>query len=176
MMENTAFAEALLAEAKRQGCGEAETYYAARDAFLVDVQNGEPERYSVSAVRGVGLRVQVNGRDGYAYTERFSDAEALVRRAMDNARTVEDDDAHPMQTAQTYAAVMERTTALDGLDAAGKIALARELERLTLATDARVKRVVTCAVQQGSGEIAMRALSIARRTSASASEKFSVYA
>ena len=156
MSDKQHFTDALLAEAKRLGCEAAETYYAAQQAFLVGVQGGEPERYSVSSVRGVGLRVQVNGRDGYAYTENFSDAEALVRRAMDNARTIEDDDAHPMQTAQTYAAVMERTTALDGLDAAGKIALARELERLTLATDARVKRVVTCAVQQGSGEIAMR--------------------
>lgn len=150
------FFNALLSEAKRLGCEAAETYYAAQQAFLVGVQGGEPERYSVSNVRGVGLRVQVNGRDGYAYTECFSDAEALVRRAMDNARTIECDDAHPMQSAQTYVQVPERTTALDGLDAAGKIALAKELERLTLAADKRVQRVVSCAVQQGTGSIAIR--------------------
>lgn len=153
MSEEREFIGTLIAEAKRRGCDAAETYYAARDAFLVDVQSGAPERYSVSRVRGVGLRVQVNGRDGYAYTERFDDADKLVRRAVDNARTIEDDDAHPMQTCQTYREVAARTTALDGLDAAGKIALAGELERLTLAADSRVQRVVACAVQTAAGEM-----------------------
>lgn len=169
MSGNTEFAEALLAAAKRLGCGAAEAYYASHNAFFADVQNGEPERFSVSNVRGVGLRVQVDGRDGYAYTECFDDAETLVRRAMDNARTIEDDDAHPMQTAQTYAPVAPRTTALDGLDAAGRIELARKLERMTRNADTRVKRVVACAVQTSTGEIAMRntlGLSASRRTRA----------
>ena len=160
---------ALLAEAKRQGCGQAETYYAARDAFFVDVQGGEPERYSVSRTCGIGLRVQVDGRDGYAYTERFDAPETLVCRAMDNARTIEDDDAHPMQGAQTYAEVAERQTALDGLDAAGRIALAQELERQTLAQDSRVQRVVACAVQTSGGEAALHntlGLAAKRRTRA----------
>lgn len=169
MSDNRAYMETLLAEAKVLGCEAAETYYASQQAFLVGVQDGEPERYSVSSVRGVGLRVQLNGRDGYAYTENFSDAEALIRRAMDNARAIEDDDAHPMQSAQTYETVAERTTALDGLDAAGKIALAQTLERLTLAADKRVRRVVSCAVQQGAGEISIqntRGLDAKRRSRA----------
>ena len=69
--------------ALEQGCDAAETYYAEGKDFEVNAQGGEMERYAVSRTGGLSLRVQLGGRDGYAYTECIDDPEELVRRAMD---------------------------------------------------------------------------------------------
>lgn len=128
------------------GCDAAEVYYAEGGAFEVNAQNGEIDRYAVSRTAGLSLRVQLGGKDGYAYTECLDDPAELVRRAMDNARTVEAEDEHPMQVACTYESVAAQSGALDDMEETEKIALALELERLTLAEDARVERVAHCEI------------------------------
>ena len=137
--------------ALEQGCDAAETYYAEGKDFEVNAQGGEMERYAVSRTGGLSLRVQLGGRDGYAYTECIDDPEELVRRAMDNARAIETDDEHPMQTACTYAPIDKKSCRLDGMDEEEKIALALQLERDTLAADARVQRVMYCEVGTSEG-------------------------
>lgn len=149
------FRERAFQSALAQGCEAAETYYAGREAFEANAQGGEIDRYAVSRTGGLSLRVKLGGRDGYAYTESLDDPEGLVRRAMDNARAIEEEDAHPMQGACTYAPVEAPSSALDGVDEAGKLALALQLERETLAQDARVKRVMYCEVGTAAGRIAI---------------------
>lgn len=149
------FRERAFQSALAQGCEAAETYYAEQEAFEANAQGGEIDRYAVSRTGGLSLRVKLGGRDGYAYTECLDDPEGLVRRAMDNARAIEEEDAHPMQGACTYAPVATPSSALDGVDEAGKLALALQLERETLAQDARVKRVMYCEVGTAAGRIAI---------------------
>ena len=60
------FREKAFAFALAQGCDAAETYYAAGRSFTVNAQGGEIDRYKVSRKAGLSLRVQVDGRDGYA--------------------------------------------------------------------------------------------------------------
>ena len=84
------FREQAFALALAHGCDAAETYYAAADSFEAQAQGGELDRYAVSHTAGLSLRVQLGGRNGYAYTERLDDPAELVRRAMDNSRAVED--------------------------------------------------------------------------------------
>ena len=140
------FRERAFALALALGCDAAETYYAAGDSFEAQAQDGEIDRYAVSHTAGLSLRVQLGGRNGYAYTEILDDPDELVRRAMDNARSIEAEEEHPMQGACTYRAVAQRLDPLSDMDEAGKIELALSLERATLAQDARVLRVMSCEV------------------------------
>lgn len=83
--------------AKAQGCDAAEVYYVESERFTVKVLEQEIDSYSVSKSEGLGLRVKLAGKDGYAYTELLDEPEKLVARAADNAKVIESSDDHPMQ-------------------------------------------------------------------------------
>lgn len=148
-MERKAFREELFRLAKELGCTAAETYFESGDAFSVSVLKGELETYKVAKECGMNLRVKFDGKDGYAYTESFDDPEALVRRAIDNAASVEATDEHPMLGAQVYEPVAVRTTPLDGASAEEKIRMALDMEQKALAADPRITRVQGSEVETG---------------------------
>ncbi len=148
-MERKEFREELFRIALELGCSAAETYYEGGESFSVSVLKGELESYKVAKENGMNLRVQFNGKDGYAYTESFDDPEALVRRAIDNAKVIESGDPHPMLGAQTYESIPVRTTPLDGMSAEDKIALAKEMENKVLAADPRIIRTQGSEIETG---------------------------
>lgn len=150
-MDTKVFSDLVLAAAKARGVA-AEVYASTENSFEANACGGEIDRCDVSMSGGLSLRVSVDGKNGYAYTERFEDAETLVERAMDNARAIEETDEHPMQMPQTYATLSEQRGALDGMPAQERIAHALELEKLALAADERVKRVIYCSMIASSGE------------------------
>ena len=128
-----------LAAAKTHGCSDAEVFCAQQDAFSVSALNGQIDRYSVSKKGGVSVRAQFHGRDGYAYTECLDAPEAAVARALDNARCLETDAVHPMQTPQPCRTVVRPASPLDKMSVEQKIELALALEQKTLAMDKRVE-------------------------------------
>ncbi len=141
MMTYEEFRKSVLDTALALGCDAAETVFVEGDRFQAGVLAQELDSYSVSRKFGIGLRVQVNGRDGYAYTEKLDDPEALCRRALDNARVIGTADEHPMQGAQDYAAVTMPDNPVCDMSEREKIELAMEAERRALAADPRVERV-----------------------------------
>lgn len=149
------FATRAMAYAKEIGCASSELYYANGESFEVNANAGEIDRYSVSREAGVSVRVSLNGKEGYAYTERIDEPEKLVDHAADNAKCIESDDDHPMQTKQTYQSVKREDSALKYLTESQRIALAKRLEQACLSLDARVKRVVYCTVGYDSGAVVM---------------------
>ncbi|MDD4311310.1 MAG: TldD/PmbA family protein [Eubacteriales bacterium] len=149
------FATRATAYAKEIGCASSELYYANGESFEVNANAGEIDRYSVSREAGVSVRVSLNGKEGYAYTERIDEPEKLVDHAADNAKCIESDDDHPMQTKQTYQSVKREDSALKYLTESQRIALAKRLEQACLSLDARVKRVVYCTVGYDSGAVVM---------------------
>ncbi len=152
-MEDRVFEKKLLELALSHGCEAAETYSAKSDSFEATVLNGELDRYAVSTQGGLSLRVQVNGKNGYAYTEHPEDPVALVQRAMENARAIEIADEHPMQGRCTYQTVQTTQGALSKLSEQEKIDLAKRMEKTALAADPRVKRVSYCEVGSSTGSI-----------------------
>lgn len=148
-MDRKEFRTELFRIAKELGCDAAETYYEESESFSVSVLNAELERYKVAKECGMNLRVNFQGKDGYAYTESFEQPEVLVRRAIDNARVIESSDVHPMIGAQTYASVAVRTTPLDTVTIPEKISMALDMEKQALAFDPRIKRVQDCEVETG---------------------------
>lgn len=145
-MANREWMDKALALALERGCDAAEIYYASTESFSVNAADGDFDRYEVAAGGGLNLRVTVGGRDGYAYTETFGDAETLVARAMDNARIIGVLDEHPMQGVCQYESVGEAPSPLAKLPERDKIELSLLLEREALAADARTKRAVECTV------------------------------
>ncbi len=152
-MTNAEFSKLAAAYAKEAGCENCETFYACGESFEVNANGGEIDRYSVSREAGVSVRVSYKGRDGYAYTERIEEPEKLVDHAIDNAKCIETDDAHPMQTKSEYRAIERRPSALAGLSEQARIALAKRMEEVALAEDPRVRRAVYCTAAYQAGSV-----------------------
>ena len=77
--------------AKRAGIEDYELYYASKEESEVSLFNGEPTDFTASLTGGVAFRCIVGGHMGSAGTQELSpeQAESLVRRARDNALTLE---------------------------------------------------------------------------------------
>ena len=140
-MTYESFKKAAFDAALACGAKAAEGVYTESERFRVGILTGEIDSYSVSSSFGFGLRVQVDGKDGYAYTESFSDPEALAARAVDNARAIETEDLSPMQGAQEYVPVTMPAQPVAEMEPADRIALARRLDAAALAADEKIARV-----------------------------------
>lgn len=125
-----------------------EAYVARSQDTEVRVFDGEVESLSVASVDGVGVRVIVDSRQGYAWAGSL-DAEVVdetVSEARDNAGFGEADEWQGLATPGDVAAALpveldvwrEELLAVRTDD---KVAVALELERATRAADSRVRGV-----------------------------------
>lgn len=89
------FKQAVIAAAKALGVTDYELYYSSGADTSVEGYKHEISEFSSSVDGGVCFRCVADGRVGYASTEALSEAEAasLVRRAAENARTLESEEA-----------------------------------------------------------------------------------
>ena len=124
----------------------------------VKARAGHVESLSFAEARGLGVRVLLDGRQGYAYATDPSPEEAagLVDQARANARLGERDQAYGLPPAA-------RPEPLDGLfsDALAsmpteaKVALALDLERATTSADPRVRKVEEAAYGDAVSRVAI---------------------
>ncbi len=142
--KNAAFDAALALGAKA-----AEGVYIENENFRVGILSGEIDSYSVSNAYGFGLRVELDGKNGYAYTENFSDPAQLAARAVDNARSIESEDLSPMQGPQEYAAVQAPEQPVCDMEPEQRIALARELEQAAAQANDKIARVQATSLSCG---------------------------
>lgn len=152
-MDFNQFKKALFDEALSRGCEAAEAYYQKNEAFSVNVLEGDIDQYEVNTKGGLNLRVKLNGKTGYAFTQRLEEPEKLVARAMDNARAIENEDDQPMQGGSEYPILPKKDRKAYGLSELEKINLAYSLEQAAKAADARVLRTMYCEVATGKGEV-----------------------
>ena len=89
------FKEACFKAALEKGCEAAEVFFREDESFSVNVLNSEISKYTSAHACGLNLRVVFGGKTGYAYTEVFDNADALVESAIDNARVIESNDENP---------------------------------------------------------------------------------
>ncbi len=165
------YRDELLRIAREKGCQDAEVYARESRDFSVEVMEQQIDSYSVARSLGLSLRVCLNGKNGYAYTELLEEPEALVARAMDNAGAIEAEDEHPMQVACDYPAVTLPANPLKDKSDAERIELAMELERKALAADPRCDRVAGNGIEFAEGTIYIantRGLRARRETSVAA--------
>ncbi len=134
--------EEIVAKAIKWGAGEAEACLENVRNFEVNVRKGDIETLTRSVSRGLGLRVFVDRRLGFAYTSDLS-TEAIdrtIRKAIELAGITE---PKPWQGLPDFGPQSPADLDLydPGLAAVAderKIALAREVERIALAEDKRI--------------------------------------
>ena len=90
-MDFNSFKEAVIAAAKEQGITEYELYYHVSESTSVETFKHEIKEFSNSLDGGVCFRCIVDGKMGYASTEKLSEEQAvsIVSRAAENAAVLE---------------------------------------------------------------------------------------
>lgn len=149
----------LLSLAAERGLAEVEVYAQKGAGVSVRAQAGGVESFTRSDAVGLGVRVILDERVGYAYTERF-EPEALARvleRAAANARLVEPEPGaalpEPAPAPET-AATAWHVPALLTTPVSAKIEHAKRIEATAKAADPRIRTVPGAAY--GDGESIVR--------------------
>ena len=124
--------------------GEQIEAFVSRDAETdVRIYEGEVEHFVAAQTEGVGIRVIRDGKTGFAYAGVLDDeavAEVLAE-ARDNVQFGTPDEWAGLAEPDGVDVIEQDlwSEALANYSTEGKIALAKELERLTLATDQRIR-------------------------------------
>ncbi len=161
-MDRREFIDRLFARAKERA-GDApdfacEACFGSSESFEVQVKNGEIYQYNVSEGGGLGFRALVNGKMGYASTQILDEdaVDMLVDGALENAALVESEDRQFLFAgSDSYPELKLYEPRLDEIGAAQKIDMAKRLEKLTLAQDARIAQVEDCALFSEKAESAI---------------------
>ncbi len=93
-MDFNEFKKCVAEEAKALGIADFELYYTCGESTELEAFGHEINGFTSSVEGGVSLRCALNGKMGYASTQALSEAEAraLVRRAAENAATLESEE------------------------------------------------------------------------------------
>ncbi len=135
-----------------------EAYVARGQETDIRVYEGEIEHFVSAQSEGIGIRVIRDGRTGFAYAGTL-DADAIasvLAEARDNVRFGTSDEWAGLAEADGVPVVVQQlwSDELAAYATGSKIELAKELERLTLATDTRI-RVDDSNYSDASGEAAV---------------------
>jgi PmbA protein len=141
----TALAKQVVARAKKKGAKQAEAWVEVGRESSVRVREGQIEDLTQATGKGVGLRVFVQGRLGFAYSSDFSDAaiDAFVTRAVELAKSAAPNKLNGLPDKKLYAGRADVGQLYDprvaGLDPEWKIKAALEVEKAGKSFDARIK-------------------------------------
>nr|MDD6336201.1 TldD/PmbA family protein [bacterium] len=140
-----AFADKLIAAAKKAGLDEAEAYASRSDRFQVTAYKGAIDAYQVSTGQGVSLRVRVGGKIGSAYSESLTDGDIdfLIARAREQAEVLEEEEQPFFEGSGQYRAPQPVSPSLLAYTPAQKMEDVLRLEALCL-EDGRVESVQHC--------------------------------
>jgi PmbA protein len=143
--------------AEMAGPGEqVEAFVARSTSTSVKAYGGEVESLTQASSAGVGVRVVVDHREGFAYAGTLDEAVVLdaLAEARDNATFGEPDEFNGLATPDGVEPVDLDLwpKGLAGVPTADKVALALELERATIGRDARVAAVRVAMYSDSLGE------------------------
>ncbi|MBC7765511.1 MAG: TldD/PmbA family protein [Hyphomonadaceae bacterium] len=151
------FIKSLFQQGMDAGLTACEAYYVQGESFRVSIYEGEIDQYSVNNTRGISFRGLIDGKMGYAYSEVLDEPalSMLIKSVISNAKLIESEDSEFIYDGHgTYKEVIGFNEGLQKIEVADKIQLAKDLEKITLAQNDKVKGVEYCVVQ--SGESIMR--------------------
>jgi PmbA protein len=125
----------------------------------VRAYRGEVESFTSATNYGLGIRVIVDGRQGFAHAGTFDETaiKETLADARDNAAFAEPDEWAGLARPDGVAPVHQELwhPAVEATSAERKVALALELERATLAIDPRVRAVRVCTYSDSAGDFAL---------------------
>lgn len=150
------FKALVIAECAALGIQEYELYYQTSSSTSVDTFQHNINEFSSSLSGGLCLRCIVNGRMGYASTEALSaeQAKELVRKAVDNAETLETDEQVFLgEGGQTYEPLEDRSYPLPTTEQ--MIATALEVTEKIYAADPMAVDGCQTQIIRGAEEVAI---------------------
>jgi len=109
----------------------------------IEVKEGKVDRIKTSQTKGVAIRVVIEGKLGFAYTNDVSDdgIKIAIECARENAKCSEPDEYNFSMPENSSLDLKLSDDDYDTIPIERKIELAKELESLALDFDSRVKRV-----------------------------------
>lgn len=150
-MEYSAFRLAVEAAAKEKGLERYELYYSRTRSQSLNAFKGQIDRFSLSESIGVCFRCLIEGKAGYASTEKMEEEEAtrLVASAIESAQLVESTDPEFLvkQSVQFQPSLLSEET-----DTGEEISLLLETEKRALSMDSRIAKLGSCALLSGQEE------------------------
>jgi len=152
------FLTLLFDKAKNGGFAEYEANYSAGKSFFVNVQGGEPEKYTVNSFVKLTFKAKRDGRIAYATTTALEPdaADFLVDQVSSNLSVLtSNDESFIFEGSESYAEVNEYSPELDAVSDADKIELARRIEAAAMAKPGIV-RVMHSVVAYTQSENAIR--------------------
>ena len=137
-------AETAVNRCRTKGATDAEVYIEHGDDFSVFVCEGSIESLKQSAFKGLGLRVFLGDKSGFAFTNDFSkpSIESIVDAAFHFSQLSDVDVCNklPAKVPDRYSDLELFDPCLQNISAEDKIALTRSLEAMALAKDRRIIR------------------------------------
>lgn len=144
------FQAKLFSQALASGFTDIEIYYENKEIFGCQVFKGEIDQYEIAEDGGVSFRGVIDGKMGYAYSEKLDEASIpfLVENAKENAGLVQDDEAEEIFAGSSqYEKASFYSPALNEVSTAEKIQLIQEMERELYAQDSRIVGTDYCGIR-----------------------------
>jgi len=149
------FKEKLFKVAKEAGFTNCEIYFMRSTAFEVHIFKGEIAQYKDSAPMGLSFRGIYDGKMGYAYSERIDDSviDLIIKNAKENGMIIEQGYEILFKGDDSYSEVPAVSPLLNKVSVEEKINMAKEIERIALEADDRIKSVDYAVVASGETQI-----------------------
>lgn len=145
--------ELLFREAEKNGFTEVELYFEKKEVFGCKVYKGEIDQYEIAEDGGLSFRGKIDGKMGYAYTEKLDEASIpfLIRNAKENAEILNADEAEEIFAGSSHYEQGDFFSEdLEEVSIAEKIEFVKEVERELLALDPRIQPTDYCLIRNES--------------------------
>lgn len=151
-MDINLFIEELFQAGRKKGFSDMEVYYVSGEEFEVTAFDQSIDSYKLNTNIGLSYRGILEGKMGYAYSERFEEQDIafLVEKAAQNAAETQPDvEVSLFEGSSEYKKLPNRE--LIDKPVRNKINDALEMERQAKAFDPRVRSVQYCLISTGKG-------------------------
>ncbi len=158
-MEKKEFLEKVLAFGTKEGFSECEVFYRGGRSFEVLILEGEVANYENSRQEGLSFRGNLNGRTGYAYTERLTEEAIpfLVETAKENAALLAAEDMEELYEGEADYPIFDGVNEkLECLSVEEKITAAKRMEAAALAGAEEIASLDYCVLGTSLAEIAIK--------------------
>ncbi|RHW41625.1 TldD/PmbA family protein [Neobacillus notoginsengisoli] len=145
--------EMLFREAEKNGFSDVEVYFEKKEVFGCKVYKGEIDQYEIAEDGGLSFRGKIDGKMGYAYTEKLDEASIsfLIRNARENAEVLNDEEGEELFPGSGhYEQGNFYSESLESVSIAEKIEFIKEVERELLAFDPRIQPTDYCMIRNES--------------------------
>jgi PmbA protein len=148
----------LVEKAEKAGADQSEVFYSSSKELTIEVRNGQVDTLKNSRQHGIGIRVLVGNRLGYAYTTDLSShaLDTALIQAMANAEKNTPDPYLGLPSPeQSYEQLELYDEEIGRVPVEEKIDLAKSLESAAKGFDPRVKITESCTYQDAEYEISL---------------------